>query len=136
MAASATELTTAQREFIRENPFAAVLTTLRADGSPHSTVVWIDEIDGNLIVNSAEGRAKPKELRNDARVSVTIVDPNDMYRWVSVTGRAELSHEGARERIDKLAKKYLGKDEYPWYQGEQRVDIRIDPEKVDSFGFD
>jgi hypothetical protein len=65
-----------------------------------------------------------------------MVDPSDMYRWISITGRAELTTEGARETIDELAKKYLGKDEYPWYQGEQRVDVRIKPEKVDSYGLD
>jgi PPOX class probable F420-dependent enzyme len=129
-------LTEKQRSFIRDNPFPAVVTTLRKDGTPHSTVIWIDELDGDLLFNTAEGRAKPRELREDPRVSVTMVDPSDMYRWISVTGRAELTTEGARETIDKLSKKYLGKDEYPWYQGEQRVDVRIKPEKVDTYGLD
>ena len=125
-----------QSSFIRDNPFPAVVTTLRKDGTPHSTVIWIDEVDGDLLFNTAEGRAKPRELRQDPRVSVTILDPGDMYRWISISGRAELTTEGARETIDKLAKKYLGKDEYPWYQGEQRVDVRIKPEKIDSYGLD
>jgi PPOX class probable F420-dependent enzyme len=129
-------LTEKQRSFIRDNPFPAVATTLRKDGTPHSTVVWIDERDGDLLFNTAEGRAKPRELREDPRVSITMIDPSDMYRWISVTGRAELTTEAARETIDKLAKKYLGKDEYPWYKGEQRVDVRIKPEKVDSYGLD
>jgi PPOX class probable F420-dependent enzyme len=125
-----------QSSFIRDNPFPAVVTTLRKDGTPHSTGIWIDEVDGDLLFNTAEGRAKPRELRQDPRVSVTILDPGDMYRWISISGRAELTTEGARETIDKLAKKYLGKDEYPWYQGEQRVDVRIKPEKIDSYGLD
>ena len=129
-------LTEKQRSFIHDNPFPAVVTTLRKDGTPHSTIVWIDEVDGALLFNTAEGRAKPRELGEDPRVSVTVVDPSDMYKWVSVSGRAELSTEGAREQIDKLAKKYLGKDEYPWYQGEQRVNVRIKPDKVDSSGLD
>jgi PPOX class probable F420-dependent enzyme len=129
-------LTEKQRSFIRDNPFPAVVTTLRKDGTPHSTVIWLDERDGELLFNTAEGRAKPRELRDDPRVSITMVDPSDMYRWISITGRAELTTEGARETIDELAKKYLGKDEYPWYQGEQRVDVRIKPEKVDSYGLD
>jgi PPOX class probable F420-dependent enzyme len=129
-------LTDKQRAFVRDNPFPAVVTTLRADGTPHSTVVWIDEVDGDLLFNTAEGRAKPRELQADPRVSLTIVDPSDMYKWLSVSGGAELSTEGAREQIDKLAKKYLGKDEYPWYQGEQRVNVRIKPEKIDSYGLD
>jgi PPOX class probable F420-dependent enzyme len=135
MTTKTAQLTKPQRAFLRDNPFAAVVTTIREDGSPHSTVVWIDEDGGDVLFNTAEGRAKPRELRNDPRVSVLVVDPNDMYRWVAVSGRAELSHEGAREQIDKLAKKYLGKDVYPWHQeGEQRVDVRIKVERVDSYG--
>jgi PPOX class probable F420-dependent enzyme len=130
------KLTEKQRSFVHDNPFPAVVTTLRKDGTPHSTIVWIDDADGDLLFNTAEGRAKPRELREDPRVSVTIVDPSDMYKWLSVSGRAELSTEGAREQIDKLSKKYLDKDEYPWYQGEQRVNVRIKPEKVDSSGLD
>jgi PPOX class probable F420-dependent enzyme len=129
-------LTEKQRSFIRDNPFPAVVTTLRKDGTPHSTVVWIDEDGGDILFNTAEGRAKPRELADDPRVSVTFVDPSDMYKWISISGRAELTTEGARETIDKLAKKYLGKDEYPWYQGEQRIDVRIKPEKIDSYGLD
>jgi PPOX class probable F420-dependent enzyme len=129
-------LTEKQRSFIRDNPFPAVVTTLRKDGTPHSTVVWIEEDGGDILFNTAEGRAKPRELAEDPRVSVTFVDPSDMYKWISVSGRAELTTEGARETIDKLAKKYLGKDEYPWYQGEQRIDVRIKPEKIDSYGLD
>jgi PPOX class probable F420-dependent enzyme len=129
-------LTEKQRSFVHDNPFAAVVTTLRKDGTPHSTVVWIEEDGGDLLFNTAEGRAKPRELADDPRVSVTMVDPADMFRWVSVSGGAELTTEGAREQIDRLAKKYLGKDEYPWYQGEQRVTVRIKPEKIDSSGLD
>ena len=129
-------LTDKQRSFVRDNPFAAVVTTLRKDGSPHSTIVWVDEVDGNLLFNTAEGRAKPRYLRDDPRVSLTILDPNDMYRWLAVNGSSELSTEGAREQIDKLSKKYLGEDKYPWYKGEQRVNVLVKPEKIDSSGLD
>ena len=129
-------LTKAQRAFLHDNAFLAVLTTLRADGSPHSTVVWVDEEGGDVLFNTAEGRAKPRHLAADPRASITVVDPSDQYRWVSVSGPAELTTEGAREQIDTLAKKYLGVDEYPWHkEGEQRVTVRIKPEKVDSTGF-
>ena len=127
-------LTEAQRAFLRDNPFPAVVTTLRPDGSPHSTVVWVDEEEGDVLFNTAEGRAKPRYLRRDPRVSITVVDPADQYRWVSVSGTAELTTVGAREQIDALARKYLGTDDYPWYRGEQRVTVRIKPEKVDSYG--
>jgi len=66
---------------------------------------------------------------------VTVVDPASQYRWVSVTGTATFETEGAREHIDKLSRKYLGKD-YPWYQGEQRLIVRIAVDKVDSYGFE
>ncbi len=128
-------LTDAQRAFIRENPFVAVAATLRPDGSPHSTVVWIDEEDGKVIFNTAAGRAKERHLAQDGRISITVIDPADAYKWVSVSGTATLETEGAREHIDKLSNKYMGKD-YPWYQGEQRIIVTITPELVDSYGFD
>jgi PPOX class probable F420-dependent enzyme len=136
MATKTTKLTDPQRAFLRDNPFPAVVTDLRPDGSPHSTIVWVDEEDGRIVFNTAEGRCKPRHLRNDPRVSITVADPDDMYRWISVSGHAELTHDGAYEHIDRLAKKYLGKDVYPWHQeGEQRIIIRITPDKVDSYGF-
>jgi PPOX class probable F420-dependent enzyme len=133
---TAVRLTDAQRAFVRDNPFYAVFTDLRPDGSPHSTVVWVEEDGGDLLVNTAEGRAKPRHMRADPRVSVTILDPEDPYRWLAVSGTAELSTEGAREQIDRLARKYTDHDEYPWYRGEQRITVRITPEQVDSTGLE
>lgn len=129
------KLTNAQRAFIRDNPFPAVVATIRPDGTPHSTVVWIDEDGGDLIFNTAEGRAKPRHLEQNPNVSITVIDPANQYQWVSVSGRATMTTDGAREHIDKLSNKYLGKD-YPWYQGEQRLIVRISPDKVDSYGFE
>jgi PPOX class probable F420-dependent enzyme len=130
-------LTEAQRKFIAENPYVATATTLREDGSPHNTIVWIDAEDGTVTFNTAIGRAKERHLRNDPRVAVTVVDPQNTYLWVSITGRAELTTEGADDQIDKLAKKYLGQDKYPWRSPEQqRISVKITPETVDSAGFD
>ena len=126
-----------ERRFLAENPYVGVLTDLRQDGSPHSTIVWVDVEDGKVSFNTARGRAKPTHLEHDPRASLLVVDPKDPYKWVAVSGRAELTEEGADEQIDKLAKKYLGKDEYPWRNPEEtRVKVLIDPEKVDSSGFD
>jgi PPOX class probable F420-dependent enzyme len=126
-----------ERRFLAENPYVGVLTDLRQDGSPHSTIVWVDVEDGKVSFNTARGRAKPTHLEHDPRASLLVVDPKDPYKWVAVSGRAELTEEGADEQIDKLAKKYLGKDEYPWRNPkETRVKVLIDPEKVDSSGFD
>jgi PPOX class probable F420-dependent enzyme len=126
-----------QRKFLQENPFVGIVTTLRADGSPHSTIVWVDVEDGTVGFNTARGRAKERHLSQDPRVSMLVVDPNNPYKWVAVTGRAQLTEEGADRQIDKLAKKYLGKDEYPWRSpDETRVSVKIAPEKVEATGFD
>ena len=125
------------RKFLDENPYVGVATTLREDGSPHSTIVWVDVEGDKVSFNTALGRAKPRHLEHDPRASLLMVDPNDAFRWVAVSGSAELTEEGADAQIDKLAKKYLGKDEYPWRKPEEtRVKVLIKPEKVDATGFD
>lgn len=125
-----------QREFL-EQPYSGALTTLRSDGSPHTTVVWVDVDDETVMFNTAAGRAKERHLRRDPRASLLVIDPQNVYRWVSISGRAELTTEGADEEIDKLAMKYLGEEKYPWRSPqEQRINVRIHPEHVDSYGFD
>jgi len=131
------KLTDKQREFIEKNPYVATATTMRQDGSPHNTIVWIDAEDGFVTFNTAVGRAKERHLRRDPLAAVTVLDPQDSYKWVSVEGPAELTTEGADAQIDHLAKKYLGKDEYPFRSpDEQRISVRIRPERVDSSGFE
>jgi PPOX class probable F420-dependent enzyme len=126
-----------QKQFLDENAYVGTVTTLREDGSPHSTVVWVDVEDGKVSFNTARGRAKPKHLEHDPRASLLMVDPADSFKWVSVSGHAELTEQGADAQIDKLAKKYLGKDEYPWRNPEEtRVKVLIEPEKVTASGFD
>jgi PPOX class probable F420-dependent enzyme len=131
------KLTEKQREFL-ENPFVGTITDLRPDGSPHTTVVWVDvDDDGGVSFNTAHGRAKPSYIAGDSRVSLTVVDPADPYRWLSVSGTATLVDEGADDHIDRLARKYIGADTYPFRQpGERRVTVRIAVEKVDSRGLD
>ena len=129
-------LTEKARQFL-QNPYVGQVTTLRRDGSPHSTVVWVDVDTDEVIFNTAVGRAKERHLRQDPRISLIVVDPENSYRWVSVSGKAELDTEGADEEIDKLAKKYLGQDEYPWRNPEeQRINVRIRPEHVEITGLD
>jgi PPOX class probable F420-dependent enzyme len=130
-------LTATEREFLR-NPFVGTITDLRPDGSPHTTVVWVDvDSDGGLSFNTAHGRAKPRYITADPRVSLAVVDPGNPYRWVSVTGTAELVDEGADEQIDRLAKKYLGRDSYPFRSSEERrVTVRISPTRIESRGLD
>jgi PPOX class probable F420-dependent enzyme len=131
------ELTEDQKHFLDDNPYVGTVTTLRGDGSPHSTVVWVDVRNGVVGFNTAHGRAKVRHIEHDPRVSLLVVDPNDAYKWVAVSGRAELTDQDADGQIDKLAKKYIGRDTYPWRNPqEQRVSVWIRPEAVDSSGFD
>jgi PPOX class probable F420-dependent enzyme len=113
-----------------------VIATVREDGSPQATPVWIDYDGDSVLVNSAHGRTKVKNIERDPRATVTVLPAeNQQAGYVMVSGTAELVDEGAREHIDKLAKKYLGEDKYPYLgPGEQRVIIKIHPERVDGFG--
>jgi PPOX class probable F420-dependent enzyme len=130
-------LTAAQRSFLADNAFCGVVTTLRDDGSPHSTVVWVDVDEDGVSFNTAHGRAKTRHLERDARLSLVVVNPHDAYEWVSISGRAELVDDGADAQIDRLAEKYLGADTYPWRSAaEQRVSVRITPSRVEARGVD
>src|SRR5439155_18670860 len=101
------------------------------------TVAWVDVDIDEVIFTTSVGRAKKRHLRNDPRTSLIVVDPETSYRWVSVSGYAELISEGADDEIDRLAKKYLGKDEYPWRKPEEeRINVRIRPEHVEATGLD
>jgi PPOX class probable F420-dependent enzyme len=131
-----TELTRAEREFL-ENPFVGIVTTLQRDGTPQSTVVWVDVDDDGVSVNTAYGRVKPRNLARDPRLSLVVVDPGDPYRWIKLTGKGRLVDEGAEEQIDRLSKKYTGRDVYASRQpGEQRVTVRIAPDRILSRGLD
>lgn len=126
-------LTDKQADLLRGKNWATVVT-LREDGSPHATPVWIDTDGEHVLFNTAVGRAKERHLRHDPRVSVTVLPAeNQQAGYVSVNGTAELVEEGAKEHIDKLAHKYLGVDEYPYLRpGERRVIVAITPEKIDA----
>jgi PPOX class probable F420-dependent enzyme len=114
----------------------ASLVDLRPDGSPHVTPVWVDYDGEHVLVNSAYGRCKVLNIQRDPRVALVVLPSEDQQAgYVSLSGTAELVDEGADEHIDKLARKYLGVDEYPFRSpGEKRVIIRITPERVDAQG--
>jgi PPOX class probable F420-dependent enzyme len=115
-----------------ENKEMAHVATLNADGSPQVSAVWI-ALDGDLITfNTAEGRVKPKNLRRDGRVAISIAGEENPYENLIVQGKVvELTNDGADDDIDALAKRYLGADSYPFRQeGEERVIVKIEPEKV------
>ena len=121
-----------------EEPNFAHMATLMPDGSPQVTPVWV-ELDGErIIVNTAEGRIKPRNVRRDPRVAISITNRENHYQAAYIRGRVvELRHEGADDSIDRLAKKYIGQDRYPWRRpGEQRVLMVIEPEHVGSMMVD
>ena len=121
-----------------EGPNFAHLATVMPDGSPQVSAVWVDYDGQHVLVNTAEGRQKPRNLRRDTRVALSIVNQENPYASATIRGRAvELTHDGADEHIDKLAKKYLGQDRYPYRQpGEQRLIVKIEPMKMSSWGAD
>ena len=130
------DLTANERAFLEE-PFVGVVTTLQHDGAPQSTVVWVDVDDDGVSVNTAYGRVKPRNLARDPRISLVVVDPEDAYRWFKVAGTTTLVDEGADAQIDRLSKKYTGRDVYASRQpGEQRVSVRITPDRILSRGID
>jgi PPOX class probable F420-dependent enzyme len=130
------ELSAAERAFL-ESPFVGVVTDLRPDGSPHSTVVWVDVDDEGVSFNTARPRAKPRYIEADPRVSLVVVDPQDPYRWIAINGTTTLIDEGANDQIDRLSEKYTGRETYASHrEGETRVSVRISPTKIESRGLD
>lgn len=114
----------------------AQLATLMPDGSPHVSPVWFEYDGKNIVINSAKGRVKDKNMRRDPRVGLDIVDPENPYRHLSIRGRVvEITEKGSDDHIDKLAKNYLGVDTYPNRRaGEVRVIYKIEPENAFTMG--
>lgn len=115
-----------------ESPNFANLATLMPDGSPQVTPVWVDYDGTHILVNTAEGRQKPRNVRRDPRVALDVFDQSNPYSMAAVRGKVvDISTEGAEDHIDRLAKKYLGQDTYPYRQpGEQRLIFRIEPQTI------
>ncbi len=114
----------------------ANLGTIMPDGSPQVTPVWCNFDGTNIWINSAKGRVKDKNMRRNKKVALSIQDPDNAYRHLSLQGEVvEITEQGADEHIDKLTKKYLGKDKYPFRgPGEVRVIYKIRPQKVTTMG--
>jgi PPOX class probable F420-dependent enzyme len=123
------------RDLFTKRAFAS-LGTMMPDGAPQVTPVWVD-LDGDLVVvNTAKNRQKDRNMRRDPHVALAIIDPENPYRYLEIRGRvAEISEDGADAHIDKMAKKYLGADKYPYRQsGEVRVMFKIRPERTSTMG--
>ena len=123
------------RDLFEKKAFAS-LGTLMSDGKPQVTPVWVDFDGTHVIVNSAKGRVKDRNMRRDPRVSMALIDPDNPYRHLQLQGHVvDITEKGAVQHIDKMAKKYLGKDKYPFSQpGEVRVLYKIEPDSVSTMG--
>lgn len=115
-----------------EDKNLAFVATLMKNDSPQITPVWIDLVDGIILVNTAEGRVKQRNVSRDPRVAISIVDRNNPYNMVTIQGQViEQTTDGADAHIDKMAKKYLGVDKYPFAApGEKRILLKIEPLKI------
>ncbi len=114
------------------DPNYAHLAIPRADGTVQTVMIWAHTDGANVLINSAEGRDWPQNIRRAGTATVTVMADGNPYEWVSVTGRlVEDTHDGADAHIDSLAKKYLGVDSYPYRkEGEQRIKFVLRPERV------
>lgn len=123
------------RDLFTKKAFAS-LATLMPDGQPQVTPVWCD-VEGDLvIINTAKGRQKDRNLRRDPRVALAIIDPDNPYRYLELRGRVvEITEQGAAAHIDQMAKKYLGVDKYPYKNPDEvRVIFKIQPEHATMMG--
>jgi PPOX class probable F420-dependent enzyme len=122
------------KRILQDKAYGHVIT-FNADGKPQVTMVWMD-VDGDEVVfNTADGRLKPKNLRRDPRVIASVQDRNDPQSYMVFHGKASISEAGADAHIDKLAKRFLGADKYPFRRpGEKRLIVRIKVDRIGGYG--
>lgn len=125
------------RKLLKEPAFRQ-LATLMPDGSPQNTQVWVDTDGEHILINTAQGRQKERNVQRDPRVAVNVVDPTNAWRIAMVRGRVvEITTDGADELIDQLAKKYLNEETYPFRRPEEvRVTLKILPDKINEIGLE
>lgn len=119
---------TAEDLALLNEPQLAHVATIEADGTPHVTPVWVDTDGEHIVFNTAEGRVKHRNMERNPVVAVSVSDRSNDYRTLWVKGTVEMTTEGADEHIDKMAKKYLDQETYPFRKpGEVRVIVKITP---------
>ena len=123
-------------DLLQQKKAFADLATVMPDGSPQVTPVWFDYINGVIRVNTAKGRVKARNMKQGSPVALSIMDPDNPYRYLQVRGKVtRVTEEGAGAHIDTLAKKYIGKDKYPWSRpGEVRIMCEITPTAAQAMG--
>ncbi len=129
------KLSEEQKGIFSKKAFVHLATRMK-DGSPQVSPVWVDTEGDHIVVNSAKGRLKDRNMRADPRVALSVIDPDNPYSAIMVRGRVvKITENGADAHIDKMAKKYLGQDQYPYRTPEEvRVLYYIEPERVGAMG--
>lgn len=119
------------------DPNFGYLATIMKDGSPQVSPVWVDVEGDQILFNTAKGRVKEQNMRRDPRVAISIADKDNQYDKVDIRGRVVdwVDGDEALSHIDRMAKKYMGEDKYPWHRpGEERVIVKIEPDKISETG--
>jgi PPOX class probable F420-dependent enzyme len=126
-------LTDEQALLLKGRNFASV-ATVGPDGVPQVTPNWVDWDGEHVVINTAEGRVKPRNIRERPVISVCVVNHDNPYQYVAITGPAEISEDGAEEHIDELAHRYFGRG-FNYVDGEKRLIVRVKPRRVFARGF-
>ncbi len=122
------------KKILQDKAYGHVIT-FNADGKPQLTMVWIDVEGDEVLFNTAEGRLKPKNLRRDQRIIISVQDRNDPQSYMVFHGKASVTEAGADEHIDKLAKRFLSVDKYPFRRpGEKRLTVRVKVDRIGGYG--
>jgi PPOX class probable F420-dependent enzyme len=127
------KVTEEQARLLKGRNFASV-ATVGPDGIPQVTPNWVDWDGEHVLINTAEGRVKPRNVRRRPVISVLVINHEDPYQYVSITGPAEISADGAEEHINELSRRYYGRD-FNYRQGEKRLILRVRPRRVFARGF-
>jgi PPOX class probable F420-dependent enzyme len=122
------------KKILQDKAYGHVIT-FNPDGKPQPTMVWMDVEGDEVLFNTAEGRLKPKNLRRDHRVIISVQDRNDPQSYMVFHGKASVTEAGADAQIDKLAKRFLGVDKYPFRRpGEKRLIVRVKVDRIGGYG--
>ena len=122
------------KKILEDKAYGHVIT-FDESGKPQVTMVWVDVDGDDVVFNTAEGRLKPRNLRRDPRVIVSVQDRNDPQSYMVFHGKATVTEAGADAHIDKLAKRFLGANKYPFRQpGEKRLIVRVKPDRIGGYG--
>lgn len=122
------------KKIVQDRAYGHVVT-FNKDGKPQVTMVWTDVEGDEVLFNTAEGRLKPKNLRRDPRAIISVQDRNDPQSYMVFHGKASVTEAGADEHIDKLAKRFLGVDKYPFRRpGEKRLVVRVKVDRIGGYG--